>query len=177
MIDIIGKLYDPATYDEAGNQITPATPLPGYHVNAIELTSELEPYLIEPATPRRVFAGQKTYCLQFSDRAEWLALGLETTDVDGNTFIDTTSIEAAYKKKIKRTGMEAGPLQIRKALRMMGELDTIKSYMETADEEIKEAWEHASVFKRSDPMVLGVQQLLQKTDDEIDQLFELAVSL
>ncbi len=58
--DIIGTIYEPGTYDEEGNELTPPTPLDGWHVNVSyhflkDWPTELDPYIIEPpATPYRV---------------------------------------------------------------------------------------------------------------------------
>ena len=56
--DVVGVIYDPATYDEDGNELTPAVPHPGWHVNySGDMPESLKAYLIspEPATPHRVF--------------------------------------------------------------------------------------------------------------------------
>ena len=67
-----------------------------------------------------------------------------------------------------------GPLQLRRALRQVGWMGDLKTYMTTAPEEIQEAWEYATEIPRLDPLVLAVQTQFQKTDQEMDQLFELA---
>lgn len=62
-LDVIGDLWDPAVYAEGAKMgdapPTPATKLPGWHVNALleELPDALLPYVVEPISPRRVFAG------------------------------------------------------------------------------------------------------------------------
>ena len=59
-IDIIGDIYESyGTYDENGNELTPPVVLPGYHMNIIlniELPEELNPFLVYPQSPYRVFA-------------------------------------------------------------------------------------------------------------------------
>ena len=76
-----------------------------------------------------------------------------------------------------RENGKVGPLQIRRALRAMGEMETVKTYMETqATEEEQEAWEYATVIPRLDPLVVGLQGILERTDEEVDQLFELALT-
>lgn len=42
---------------------------------------------------------------------------------------------------------------------------------------LKEGWDYTSLFERLDPMVLGVQQVLGVSDDELDSLFELTATL
>ena len=76
-----------------------------------------------------------------------------------------------------RASATCGPLEIRRALRSTGDYAAIATYMATADELTQEAWNYATVFKRLDPLVLSVQELLGKTDEEVDALFRLAVTL
>lgn len=75
-----------------------------------------------------------------------------------------------------RNSTKCGPLQLRRALRASGLMDTVKTHMGTADEEVVEAWEYATEIYRMDPMVLGIQALLGKTDTEADDLFRLALT-
>ena len=95
MIDIIGTIYTPGTYDDQGNVMTPSEPLPGYHVNAVCSIPAFEPYTIHPETPSRTFGdAAHTVFLRFTDRAEWLSLGIEYTDDEGNQAFDLSSIES-----------------------------------------------------------------------------------
>lgn len=57
-LDPVGVLYAPAQCDAAGQEVVPAMPLPGWHVNllACELPEAALPYLVTPATPQRGFA-------------------------------------------------------------------------------------------------------------------------
>jgi hypothetical protein len=65
--------YEFLGLDEEGQPMF-GDPLPAYNLNiaAQIYTSELEPYRIEPALPKRVFAGasQDTVYLQFQNEAE-----------------------------------------------------------------------------------------------------------
>ena len=59
-IDVVGTIYDPGTYDEEGNELTPPVPHEGWHVNAkwngaVPLTFSSR--AIYPATPHRIFYG------------------------------------------------------------------------------------------------------------------------
>lgn len=90
---------------------------------------------------------------------------------------ETVESEIAEKKLNGwRAKTQCGPLQFRRALRAAGLMDTIKAYIETADEEVVEAWEYASVFKRNDPFIIAVQEQLGKTDEELDDIFKLALT-
>lgn len=83
---------------------------------------------------------------------------------------------AAYKAERRQT-MSCGPWQLRQALRAVGLYETIKAAMESADELTQEAWEYASEYKRLSPLVEGLRISLGKTDDEVDSIFELAMTL
>ena len=55
-LDVVGVIYEPPTYDEEGNELTPRTPIPGFHINfAGPYANGLEAYRIEPKTPQRKF--------------------------------------------------------------------------------------------------------------------------
>jgi hypothetical protein len=75
-----------------------------------------------------------------------------------------------------RASMSCGPLQIRKALRAAGLHAGVVAYVAAADEETQEAWEYAGEFNRLDPFILAAQVALNKTDEEVDGLFQLALT-
>ena len=86
-IDIIGTIYTPGTYDAEGNELTPAVPLPGYHVNVSRLAPEIEAFAITPDHPTRLFAGAPTYFLRFEDEADYLVTFydiIQIADEEGN---------------------------------------------------------------------------------------------
>ena len=84
--DTIGTIYKPTgemVIDSEGFEYPKMEAVDGYHVNVLELTEALEPYVITPTTPVRKFADRSdTKCLKFKDRAEWLALGIEEVEDD-----------------------------------------------------------------------------------------------
>ena len=75
-----------------------------------------------------------------------------------------------------RENLSCGPLQFRKALRAAGLHTAAIAYVDASDDETKEAWEYASEFKRLDPFILSAQTALGKTDEEVDALFQLALT-
>ena len=84
--DLIGTIHKPTGVmltDAEGMQYPEMAALDGYHVNVLEATPELAPYVVTPETPARVFAGVETHCLKFANREEWLALGIEQEVVNG----------------------------------------------------------------------------------------------
>ena len=57
-IDVIGPISEGGEWDEDGNEITPPTVLPGWHINYLgELPHGWESFEVTPDTPRRVFYG------------------------------------------------------------------------------------------------------------------------
>lgn len=98
---------------------------------------------------------------------------------DGTTFSAPIIPEPTPEEVLQewRENTRVGPLQLRRALRQMGEMETVKNYMENqATEEEQEAWEYATSIPRLDPIVQGLITMLNKTEEEADQLFELALT-
>lgn len=59
-LSVIGIISVGGEYDDEGNVIEPPVQLEGYHVNALEIPAELEPYVIpEPNNPYRIYLGYK----------------------------------------------------------------------------------------------------------------------
>lgn len=83
---------------------------------------------------------------------------------------------AAEDLQARRELMQCGALQFRKALRAIGKMDAVKAYVEQADEETQEAWEYATEFKRLDPFVVGGMAALGVSDEDVDAVFDLAVT-
>lgn len=69
------------------------------------------------------------------------------------------------------------PWQIRKALNQLGLRDAVEQAVAVADQETRDAWEFATEFVRTDPLVAAMQSVLGKTDAEVDALFMLGASL
>ena len=84
---------------------------------------------------------------------------------------------AAADALAMRQGMTCSPLQMRRALRQAGLYDTVVAWVATQEDEISEAWEYATFFYRLDPFILVAGPALGKTDEDLDQLFTLAMSL
>lgn len=69
------------------------------------------------------------------------------------------------------------PLQMRRALRAAGLKDGIDDFLVGAGEEAQEAWEYATEIRRDNPLVAMAAAELDKSDDELDDLFRLAATL
>lgn len=99
--------------------------------------------------------------------------------VHGGTHVyEPPIVDAEPKQTIEewRATAVVGPLQIRRALRETGDFNTVQAAMETADELTREAWQYAGEFRRNDPLVEAMRQVLGKTPEEVDELFRLAAT-
>lgn len=67
--------------------------------------------------------------------------------------------------------------QIRKALNLLGWRDDVESFVAQSDQTTQDGWFTAKEFYRTDPLVVGVGQVLGKTEDEMDDFFRLADTL
>ena len=66
---------------------------------------------------------------------------------------------------------------MRRALRQAGLYDEVVAWVGAQPTEVSEAWEYATSFDRLDPFIVAAGPGLGKTDEEVDQIFQLAVTL
>ena len=69
------------------------------------------------------------------------------------------------------------PRQIRLALTQMGLRQAVEDFVSSQDITVKDSWEYSTQFERNHPLLLGAAQALNKTEADIDALFELARSI
>ena len=69
------------------------------------------------------------------------------------------------------------PWQIRKALNQLGLREQVETAVAAGNQDVKDAWEFATEFVRTDPLVAVIQAVLGKTDEEVDALFILGSTL
>lgn len=83
------------------------------------------------------------------DQGEGEATTPITTDhADYVAFLATLAANAL-------AGRTCTPLQMRRALRQLGILATVESYVASQSEETQEAWEYASAMPASDPLIVA----------------------
>ena len=174
MIDILGTLYTAGTYDPEGQVITPHEPIPGYFVNAVISIPAFEPYTITPTTPSRTFGdAEHTVFLQFQDRAEWLSLGIEYTDDEGQQAFDTSALQAELDKRRWRQTADCSAAQAEVIIEQMGltaMVDTILADPATPVT-VKAALKKAYRWSRRSPAWGFVGTALEMTPEQIDELF------
>lgn len=69
------------------------------------------------------------------------------------------------------------PWQIRKALNQLNLRDTVETAISGGTQDMKDAWNYASSFDRNHPLVNSLGLLLNKTSEELDEIFILAGTL
>lgn len=69
------------------------------------------------------------------------------------------------------------PWQFRKALNELGLRQQVEDAVAAADQDIKDGWEYATEIVRTDPLVVMMGEQMEKTEAELDQIFELAETL
>jgi len=96
--------------------------------------------------------------------------------VDGWYWFDTMD-EALNGLPRDRAGMSCTPRQARLALAYAGLLDTVDAWVAAQGAATKIEWEYASEVRRTVGLVTSAATELGMTEDQIDGLFEYAVTL
>lgn len=93
--------------------------------------------------------------------------------------VEADEVEKERRLTNYREDLACTPWQLRKALNALGLRQQVEDYIATPDtpQDVKDGWEFASEFKRTDALVTSAGAALGKSEAEMDQLFELAVSL
>jgi len=68
------------------------------------------------------------------------------------------------------------PLQIRRALNTAGLRATVEAAVQSADQDVKDAWDFALEVRRDNALLTGMAAQLGMTSEQIDDLFRLAAS-
>jgi hypothetical protein len=69
------------------------------------------------------------------------------------------------------------PAQLREALLLVGLLDTVEMAVNSGDRSLQIWWEFATSFSRSNPKVRAMVAALGKSDEDMDNIWTLAVTL
>ncbi len=175
MIRVIGKIVDiPAVHDEQGNETSPATYLPGYHIDASYPVPELQPFLLDPqpATPMHTFGGVKTYHYRFVDHAAWHQFCVDHSDSEG-------SLKLTPPKQ--RPPSQVTMRQARLALASAGLLSQVSVAIDSLEEPQRTAasieWDYSQVVERDRELVAMLGPMLGLDDEALDDLFREAAKL
>jgi hypothetical protein len=69
------------------------------------------------------------------------------------------------------------PLQARRALRGAGLLDAVNAWIATQPDDAQEAWEYCLEVRRDSPLIVGAQEGLGLTSEQVDDLFRAGAAL
>ena len=108
-----------------------------------------------------------------------------TPILSSNTYIQQWSVEPFTTEELatqlleKRKQMQVSPLQAKGALYLSGLLDSVQSVIDSANTDplIVLAWNHALEFKRLSPAIINLSNILGWTDEQLDELFEVAKTI
>ncbi len=67
--------------------------------------------------------------------------------------------------------------QVRKVLTQFGLRDTVEDAILQSSQDTKDAWQFANEFRRDDALLNGMAQMLGMSDTQLDQLFEVGITL
>jgi len=90
---------------------------------------------------------------------------------------DKTPEEIAAELATWRASVSVSPMQIRRALRSMRLFDAITIYLESASDEVIEEWEYAIQIDRTNEIIVNAALILGMSEEEVDDLFRLALTL
>ena len=106
--------------------------------------------------------------LPTEDRDAWALQG-------GRIVIDPARKEAA--KAAARAGMVCSRFQAKAALTQMGLLDAAEAVIAQADALTRLAWAEAVEYRRTSPTINAMGVALGLTEDQMDDLFAIAMSI
>ena len=179
MIDTIGIIYEPTgtiLTDADGNEYPEMAPVAGWHINTPAKLIGLDAYLVTPATPRRQFAGHKTYCYTFADQATADAILYNETD-------DGKQLKPELIPDMSPVPQTVTRRQAKQQLAIAGMLDSVQpaidAITDTAQRRLVQIyWDDSQELERNHPMLIALATgALGLTDEQIDDLFRAAVQL
>ena len=101
----------------------------------------------------------------------------EIFDTSRSAEMGRRAANEAAALQVRRAAMSCTPWQIRKAMTSMGIRADVESAVNSAGQEVQDAYAFALEFKRLDQFALGIAAKLEKSDAFMDELFELGMSL
>lgn len=170
MLDIIGTLYD---IDNSDPDSPVSTPLAGYHINATRKIKGADAYLVEPLTPRRVFAGIKTYHYTFADEDE-------VRQVIG--YEEEAGYAPEFEPKPVPVPKSVSSRQGMQQLIIAGLDELVESAIDgigdVTQRKLTRAWFlRATEWERDNPQFIGLMQELGLTDQQADDHMRAAALL
>lgn len=132
-------------------------------------------------TYAQIVDGKCHWVFTWKELPEWNNEQVPAVDVTGNIpnegdlYVNGVFIQAP---KPEKAPIRVSPWQIRKALNQLNLRQAVEATVAFSnDQTIKDGWEFATSFVRTDPFVVLLGSQLGKTEAELDALFELAATL
>jgi len=104
---------------------------------------------------------------------QWFRETSSVVEFNGTDVIETY----VYPETPNVVPQSVTPLQFRRALNQLNLRTEIEQYVQTLDADSKDAWEYATVFERNNTIITNAAQVLNKTTEEVDDLFRLASTM
>ena len=104
---------------------------------------------------------------------------VEYTDEEGTVVTEAEQIAAyeAQRAAERRASMACTPRQARLALASAGVYEAVQAAVAAVSDQARIEWEYATMVERTSPIITEMQGSLGMTDEDLDGLFELAVTL
>lgn len=84
------------------------------------------------------------------------------------------SVTATWAVALRPVPASVGPLQMRRALRAAGLIDSVQTWVSGQDADTKDAWEYAISIERDGPIVAAGARALSLSSGDLDTLFRSA---
>lgn len=135
-----------------------------------------------------IFDGSKPqeHAVQLKQRgdvpADWMAVAFDQqnfpSEAQESWRWDGTGIvvDTEALRQIKYSG-SISAFQIRAALNQLNLRSQVEAAVAAGDQDLKDAWAFAPKFNRFNAEVLGMQAVLNLTDDQVDAVFDLGATL
>jgi len=103
----------------------------------------------------------------------------EYTNDDGEVVTEEQQIDAyeAAQAAERRSNMTCTPRQARLALASAGLYEAVQTSVAAVSDQARIEWEYATMIERTNPIIIGMQMELGISDEALDGLFALAVTL
>lgn len=101
------------------------------------------------------------------------------TNDDGEVVTEEQQIDAyeAAQAAERRSKMACTPRQARLALASAGLYEAVQTSVAAVSDQARIEWEYATMIERTNPIIIGIQMELGISDEALDGLFALAVTL
>ena len=106
----------------------------------------------------------------------WKEVDQFVTDEDGTAEEKQAAYEAQRAAE-RRATMACTPRQARLALASQGLYEAVQTTVVAISDEARIEWEYATTVERTSPLIDAMKGVLGMTDEDLDNLFELAVTL